>query len=300
MLIFCCDPLNPRQPDPGFGREVAAAECLGLEFSLIDFESLAAADADQATRRVPTQSTNRLGIYRGWMLKPKQYHSLYVELKAKGIQLISDPTAYRHCHYLPDSYSKIEAHTPRSVWMTIGGQPSLHQIMALLKRFGDRPIIIKDFVKSRKHEWNEACFIPSANDPTAVERVVARFIELQEDDLNEGLVFREFVEFEPLAQHSKSGMPLIKEFRLFFLDGEPIFSTEYWGQGDYQGIAPPVERFAAIGRTIESRFFTMDVGKRKDGEWMIVELGDGQVAGLPDNADAMQFYSALAGHWPEH
>ena len=43
-----------------------------------------------------------------------------------------------------------------------------------------------------------------------------------------------------------------------------------------------------------SRFFTMDIAKRVDSDWMIVELGDGQVAGLPDRADTGAFYQALA------
>jgi hypothetical protein len=38
----------------------------------------------------------------------------------------------------------------------------------------------------------------------------------------------------------------------------------------------------------------MDVAKRKDGDWMIVELGDGQVAGLPDEKIAVDFYKQLA------
>ncbi len=36
------------------------------------------------------------------------------------------------------------------------------------------------------------------------------------------------------------------------------------------------------------------VAKRVDGGWMIVELGDGQVAGLPARADVSAFYHALA------
>ena len=39
----------------------------------------------------------------------------------------------------------------------------------------------------------------------------------------------------------------------------------------------------------------MDVAKRVDGGWMIVELGDGQVAGLPERADVGAFYRALVG-----
>jgi len=45
---------------------------------------------------------------------------------------------------------------------------------------------------------------------------------------------------------------------------------------------------------VRSRFFTMDVARRAvDGEWLVVELGDGQVAGLPDDVDVGAFYRAL-------
>jgi hypothetical protein len=35
------------------------------------------------------------------------------------------------------------------------------------------------------------------------------------------------------------------------------------------------------------------VAKRVDGDWMIVELGDAQVAGLPETADVLDFYTKL-------
>ena len=59
-------------------------------------------------------------------------------------------------------------------------------------------------------------------------------------------------------------MPLTKEFRLFFLDNMAIFSTEYWEEGDYQGLQAPTERFRDVARSVTSRFFTMDVAKCKD------------------------------------
>ncbi len=37
----------------------------------------------------------------------------------------------------------------------------------------------------------------------------------------------------------------------------------------------------------------MNVAKKKNGDWIIMELGDGQVAGLPDNADKSEFYNKL-------
>lgn len=252
----------------------------------------------KAVRRVPHQPQPGLGVYRGWMLTPEQYRVLYEALEGKGIRLLNDPATYLHCHYLPESYPVIEPHTPRSVWIKTKGDVAPDEIMELLRPFGSAPVVVKDFVKSRKHEWAEACFIPSASDRASVERVVQRFLELQGDDLSEGLVFREFIEFEPLGRHAKSGMPLTKEFRLVFLDSQPVFWTPYWDEGDYAGLTPPVERFAAVAGCVRSRFFTMDVAQRRDGDWLIVELGDAQVAGLPDHADVDGFYKALREHWP--
>jgi hypothetical protein len=54
-----------------------------------------------------------------------------------------------------------------------------------------------------------------------------------------------------------------------------------------------MELFAEIAAAVRSRFFTMDVARRLDGDWMIVELGDAQVSGLPREGDAGPFYELL-------
>ncbi len=293
-LIFCSDPFHARMPDPAFAADVAAAETVGLEYALVNYEALVNdQDPLRAVQRVPVQPSMDLGVYRGWMLTPAVYQQLYDGLAARGVQLINDPVAYRHCHYLPEWYPLVADLTPRTVWLTTRGDISLDRLMELVRPFGSRPIIVKDFVKSRKHEWADACYIPSAADRAAVEKVVRRFLDLQGDELNEGLVFREFVEFEALTKHSKSGMPLTKEFRLFFLDGALLDAVPYLEEGDYHGMHPPADQFRDVAQTIGSRFFTMDIAQRVDGAWMIVELGDAQVAGLPEHADILGFYRAL-------
>ena len=89
-----------------------------------------------------------------------------------------------------------------------------------------------------------------------------------------------------------------REFRLFVLDGQVIFSTPYWEEGDYgddNNAFPAPDLFRQVAQKIQSRFFTMDVAQKRDGAWTIVELGDGQAAGLPARADVEAFYQALAG-----
>lgn len=65
-----------------------------------------------------------------------------------------------------------------------------------------------------------------------------------------------------------------------------IYSAEHREEGTYGDAAPPVGLFSRVGERVRSRFFAMDVAKRLDGEWIVVELGDAQVAGLPDRTDA--------------
>lgn len=296
-FIFCTDPLSPRQPDELFQAEVEAVRSLGLEHSLINYEALVnEQNLNRAVSLVTETPSEQLGIYRGWMLRPPQYSQLYQALKRKGIRLINDPAAYKHCHYLPESYRVIEPYTPLSIWTEASAPMDGRQLADLLQPFAGKPIIVKDFVKSQKHYWLEACYMPSAADLEHVERVVNRFLELQGDSLNEGLVFREFVEFEPLAQHSKSQMPLSREYRVFVLDGEPVQVSEYWEEGNYEGEPPPLDHFRDVMRQVQSRFFTMDMARRLDGHWMIVELGDAQVAGLPERLDPLNFYRPLAQH----
>ncbi len=295
MLLFCLDPLAGREPDAEWREEVTAARASGFDSALVDHDALVRGhDPARAVLRVPKSDTTPVAIYRGWMLRVEEYRLLHEALMGRGVRLINDPAEYARCHHLPESYAAIESMTPKSVWVRLDEDLSVDRLMEILRPFGSAPVVLKDFVKSRKHEWAEACFIPSSADRAAVERVVARFRELQGEDIAGGLVFRAYERFEPLGAHSRSGMPITREYRIFFLAGAPLAVLPYWDEGDYSGEAPPVDRFTRVAEGVRSRFFTMDVARRIDGEWRIVELGDGQVAGLPRGAHVAEFYRQLA------
>ena len=258
--------------------------------SLLNFEALVYEnDPTAAIVRVPAADKETLGIYRGWMLTVDHYAQLFGALQERQISLINTPEQYAHCHLLPLSYAEIESYTPKTIWVPVA-EFALADLATHLLPFGARPIIVKDYVKSRKHEWAEACYIPSAADTSAAARIVQTFMSRQGNDLTGGLIFREFEEFEPLTMHPQSGMPLTREFRLVFLDGELLLSSRYWDSSEYTGETPPLEMFVQIARTIPSRFFTMDVAKTKTGIWRIIELGDAQVAELPPDADHSAFF----------
>lgn len=294
LVVFCRDPLEPARPDRCFQAEIDAAAARGVGFVLIDHDALTGGEPPaRVVRGIAARKTPETAVYRGWMLTPERYETLHDALLDRGVRLVNDPRQYRAGHHLPGWHGAVEGLTPRSIWLTGDLGPD-RAADAAAATFGDAPLIVKDFVKSRKHEWATACFIPSASDREAVARVVGTFLELQGDDLAGGLVLREFVEFAPIGAHPKSGMPIVDEHRIFWLDGAPIFQSPYWEGVAYDGEPPDPGAFAEAAARVPSRFVAMDVARRRDGRWMIVEIGDGQVSGLPRDSDALPFLEALA------
>jgi ATP-grasp domain, R2K clade family 3 len=291
-LLFCSDPTDERTPDPAFMREVTAATELGLEIDLLSHDAAATGKMERAVAQVSTQPPEST-VYRGWMLRSGSYSLLHDTLLARGRRLVNSPEQYEHCHHLPASYEVIREHTPRTVWLPMTDDFSMDDVMSLLATFGDRPLVLKDFVKSQKHAWKEACFIPAADDRAQVERVVRRFVAMQGRDLVGGLVFREYVELEQVGVHPKSGLPLSREFRLFYVDGRLVQGFRYWDEGDYGSAPLELPSFESVASSVRSRFFSMDVARSAAGQWLIIELGDGQVAGLPDTASPRDLFAAL-------
>tara|TARA_Y100001978_G_C23650759_1_gene413264 strand:- start:44 stop:955 length:912 start_codon:yes stop_codon:yes gene_type:complete len=289
-IIFCNSILDPKQVDPDFVAEWSAAQEAGFECLLISFEDLQEGNLLKALKRIMSASNEVIALYRGWMLKPSEYQDLYEGLLDKHIRLLNSPQQYKHCHYLPESYKHIQDHSPESYWTS---DLDMESIRETVKPFGSKSIILKDFVKSEKHHWLEACFIPDASDFEKLQEVVSIFLELRGHSLNEGLVFREFIDLEALAKHSKSGMPLSREYRIFFLKNEAIQSYNYWEEGDYEDRLVNLDFAQELAQSIESNFFSMDIAKSQAGQWIIMELGDGQVSELPEDADPAAFYKTL-------
>lgn len=292
-ILFCNDDFDNRSVDQLYVKEHQAALVSGLSVGLIDFNAIRRREEDDAFRRLVTSPHVERAIYRGWMLTPDEYEFLYSSLRRRNIILATTPEQYLHCHWFPNSYPTISVVTPRTVWVPTPECFDMATIKTAIRQFGGAPLIVKDYVKSRKHEWKEACFIPDSSDEASVARVVKRFLELQDDDLQGGLVVREFVELQPVGKHPKSGMPLTLEYRLFVFNGDVISASPYWDT-EYVPDAPLVEEFRPVLSQVRSPFFSCDVARRTTGEWIIVELGDGQVAGLPERCDVTEFYRILS------
>lgn len=294
-FLYPAHPLAPREVDPDFAAEAALALELGADVSVLHLEPLLeSGDARRATRFVEPAEGER-AVYRGWILPADAYRRLYETLAEwKGLTLVSDPDAYRAAQHLPEAYARLEGHTPESVWVR-AEDATPERIVSTAAALGDGPALLKDFVKSEKHAWEEACFIPSATDPAAVLRVADAFRARRGTGLEGGLVFRRFVPLRRTGTHPRSGMPVAVEVRCFFVAGALAARIRYWEEqiGDLPDV--PDSLLALAGR-IPSPFFTMDFAQREDGAWTVIETGDGQVSGFQDSPGGMRaVYQALLG-----
>jgi hypothetical protein len=102
QIIFCSEPFYPNQPDYAYENEAKSAIENGVEIELFSFEDLTEGKISNAFWWIKPFENFEKAIYRGWMLKPKQYEILYDELKLRNIILINSPEEYRFCHHFPD------------------------------------------------------------------------------------------------------------------------------------------------------------------------------------------------------
>ncbi|MEW2352738.1 ATP-grasp domain-containing protein [Spirillospora sp. NPDC029432] len=278
-VIFCVDPLRPRRVDPHFAREAAAVRDHYGEIALIDHDALRHGDAEAAVRAVPRD----LGPvwYRGWMLTSDEYAAMARLLKARGAFLLTHPEDYRRAHELPGWHDTFAGLTPQSVWRPLAPGEDPGDLGELVRPLRGGPAIVKDYVKSRKHEWDEACYVPDVKNLSSLRGIVAKMLALQEDFLAGGLVVREY---EPYDEYG--------EARVWWVDGEPALVGPHPDSPDLEP-DPVLDAVAPAVRTLGCRFITTDLACREDGAWRVVEVGDGQVSDLPSTVDPMDLYAHL-------
>ncbi|MFJ6773228.1 ATP-grasp domain-containing protein [Kitasatospora sp. NPDC091257] len=332
-IIFPADPLNPRRPDPHFAWEARMLRELGGEHHLVDHDGLLAGRAEEAVRRVPADSGPLW--YRGWMLPTTRYADFAAALTARGGTLLTSPPGYAAAHELPGWYDVFEGATPASAWIPSEGPvaPGPEELAEAAARIGGHgPAIVKDYVKSRKHEWHEACYVPELADLAAVGRVVERFVELQGEFLAGGVVLRRYEEFEGAGvpagptgangadraadasgvsdvsgvsgaagaagpEHADGDAPgsggRPVEARVWWLDGRPVLVGPH-PDAPRRTVEPDLTDVPALVRRLGCRFVTTDLASRADGSgWRVVEVGDGQVSDLPRGIDASGLLASL-------
>lgn len=287
FVIFCADAIDPRSVETDFADEVEPARAAGFSTVRLDHDELdRRVNPDGALRKTRFDEVGA-AVYRGWMISTAGYGSLFHALATRGISLLTSPEEYAACHHAPGSYNALAEWMPKTAWLPINDLDNEGLRRDLLAQFGSSPVIIKDWVKSQASGyWAEACFISDASDEEEVDRVVSRFRALQAESLVGGVVFKAYIPLLPL------GSPAY-EYRAFIVKGRTVGCWPR-SQAAIQLGAPPSELLSKIAEKVPSPFASADFSLDAEGRWWLLEVGDGQVSGLPTPDAASPIFAALA------
>lgn len=182
-----------------------------------------------------------------------------------------------------DYYETMEDITPRT-WRD-GEMPRCEY---------DGPFVVKGATNSRKFRWDTHMF---ARDK---RRAIEIGAELSCDDLigPQGLIYRKYIPLKTF-EVGINGLPFTNEWRFFFLGKKLIAHGYYWSTAEKPELATMDERGLALAQKVANRaskhvnFFAVDIAEKADGSgWILIELNDGQMAGLSE-IDPYVFYKNL-------
>lgn len=240
-LLYPSDPFDKKRPDEQYAEEHDAMVAAGLLASLFSFEDFEAG----TFRPSPALESGEPVLYRGWMLTLDAYAQLVEQLLEKGGVMITSPTQYRHCHYLPEWYPTLAVHTSET--RVLASDADFVQVLQGLDWPG---YFIKDYVKSLNTGSG------SLVDTTEQIAPLVDRMRQYRGQVEGGICVRCREEYLEETER-----------RYFVLHGVAH---------GVEGEVPELVNDCA--RVIDSPFFSVDVVLRSDGVLRLVELGDGQVS----------------------
>ncbi len=153
--------------------------------------------------------------------------------------------------------------------------------------------VLKGNVNSRKQLFNTHMFAANKSN------IMKVYCKLLDDTLiqYQGICVREFVNLINYGKDQVTGCPISKEFRLFILDGKVLSKGYYWSNFVEEAENPdpneiPEDFIQDAIKRCPVRFFAIDLAQKTNGDWMVVELGDAQMAG-PSCNDLDSLYKNL-------
>jgi len=301
-IVFPSDPFSPNKVDEEFASEAELVQSLGGRIILVDHTELEQGNFSGKRLMTAAKASEYLGLmgddeeqsfadslpvnvvyeaeafYRGWMMSSETYQFMRWQLGTRTIEMVSNTSDYSTGYYFGNWYHIFEDVTPKSTYFpdTFSFE-DMQRIV--LEDVGLGRYIVKDQVKSRKSDWETACYVP---DISKLESVINEFIRLQGEYLAGGIVVREFENFVKAAG----------EARVWWVGNKPVMVSPHpdtptkLPEVDVSFLQSYVER-------LNRPFVTTDIALREDGAWRVVEVSDGQVSGLPRGFDATPLFTAL-------
>ena len=139
------------------------------------------------------------------------------------------------------------------------------------------PVFVKGRTRSKKAKGWKHCVADPPAELTELARVIL--------DAGDMPIIRQCVAFRH-EQKTGEDFPLGREFRIMLYHDQIMAMGYYWESPDPLADLTADEKAEIsalaqeVARRIKVPFLVVDIGQTVDGEWIVVESGDAQFAGL--------------------
>ena len=276
IALFPSDYFDGKIADPMLQEEYNACRETGLYETVLFHYEKWFSDNRLSLSFAPEAETQ--AIYRGWMMQPAQYSAFYDQLRKKNIRLITSPEQYALMHLFPNVYPVFGEDTPEIMTFPTGTAVDLSAIRRKFDRF-----MVKDYVKSVKGTDFPVYFSSDVDEAVFADRM-KQFYDYRGNLFTGGICIKKYVDLKRYGGHPN-------EYRVFYAGGEIVSVCRNSGQA---ALTPdPPRRMIEKYRTLGSPFYTVDYAELANGDWKVLEAGDGSVSGLSDGQDAAAFFRAV-------
>lgn len=204
------------------------------------------------------------------------YQQLEEDLDYVGAQLVNTYRQHRYIADLKNWYQDLEEHT-FPTWFRMEDVPD-----------NCGPVVLKGETNSRKDRWHTHMFAKDKKEALEV------FFKLQVDSCigNQDICIRQYVPLVRLTEEVY-GPPVTLEYRFFCSKDKILSSGYYWSSSldDVKDTIPfqtPQRAIDLVNKVLpvisqNCNFVVVDVALTESGDWIVVELNDGQMSGLSEN-----------------
>ena len=274
-ILFPSAILNKDIVDGSLKSEYEAAVATGFDVAIFDNGEWF--DNDRLILKNEFSEMRKV-IYRGFMMPDDKYKIFYEELKKNNVELINDYNEYRFMHIFPKAYEFIKDDTAKILTFPLHEKIDVNEIKKHFKKF-----MVKDFVKSVKGKDFPKYFDESI-DQIEFDKWMEKFYCYRGKLLTGGICIKEYLE---LKRYDGK----VNEFRVFYSNGEVVSVSRNSGQPNYSNTVPSNKIYKY--RHLNSNYYTVDYAELIDGRFVVIEVGDGQVSGLSDNQDYVNYFRTL-------
>lgn len=205
------------------------------------------------------------------------YATTYADLTNEGVTLIHTPEEHDLCSLLPLWYPLIADLTPKSI--VYSSLPSAQEV----GQDFDWPVFVKGERQTHKHKLSFSVIENEAQ----FERLL---VEWKQDTMLhwQKMVCRQFIPLQLVEKSVADRLPSSYEFRLFYWKQQLVSIGRYWYESlNYTLSEQEKLQVTALADEVARRlsvcFLVVDIAKTVDGDWIVIEVNDGQESGYAGN-----------------